>query len=133
MFPIGSIASGDIPSGELESILVFPIRQDAHENKWRDDCRIESITTIHSLAERCEAEKKKGDLVHIHRGQFPSERIPSTITCSAQVGDVEYCEDKAVVHFIVEKVLGDSGVGIPATDEQRMAARRQKFYRAPAP
>jgi hypothetical protein len=43
---------------------------------------------------------------------------------------VKYFEDKAIVHFIVEKVLGDSGEGIPATDEQRKAARRQKFYRS---
>jgi hypothetical protein len=102
------------------------------EKKWREGCRIESITTTANVAERCEPEKAKENVVYIHRCGFPSGRIPPTITCFARIGEVEHFERRAIVHFIAENVLGESGEGIPATDEQRRAARRQKYYRAPA-
>lgn len=56
----------------------------------------------------------------------------STITCSARTGEVEYFEIRAVVHFMAENMLGENGEGVPTADEQRRAARRQKYYRAPA-
>lgn len=101
-------------------------------NKWQDDCRIEIITTKKSLGELCEAERRDGNVVYIYRCEFKEEHIPSAITCTARVGNVEYLGNEAVVHFVVDKVLGETGEGMPTTAEQRYKARRAIKYRAPA-
>jgi len=130
----GKLSPTDRTAGDALYVVVRHRKdKDTWGNDWEDDCRLKSITTRKRLGDLCEAEKESGNVVYVYRCEFKAGRVPSVITCSTRVGEVEHDGEKVVVHFITEEVLGETGKGLPTTPEQRWAARQKKYYYAPPP
>lgn len=76
-------------------------------NAWLDDDRIEAITTTVEIGSMCEAAKKRGEEVFIHRCAYGD----AMIACATQIESVAaYSRTEAFVRFKNQRVL----IAVPA-------------------
>jgi len=92
-------------------------RRPQYRNHWRDDERVQSISTTPHVANECKKERAAGKIVYVYR--CPWKNIPSIISCAVRVTKISGSQIHPIVHFADVKAFSPRRT----TAKQRLLAR----------